>query len=95
MTYFDKSARNVLTSAGSSAIISKLSLMQRHIQKKSKDNRRHGMRQSVLEKLLDGKKKQQEKKLLTKPIAGDKINRLSLETTTKKNKKVVDKDKCF
>ena len=90
MTYFDKSARNVLTSAGSSAIISKLSLMQRHIQKKSKDNRRHGMRQSVLEKLLDGKKK-----LLTKPIAGDKINRLSLETTTKKNKKVVDKDKCF
>ncbi|RHV62685.1 MULTISPECIES: hypothetical protein, partial [Clostridia] len=57
MTYFDKSARNVLTSAGSSAIISKLSLMQRHIQKKSKDNRRHGMRQSVLEKLLDGKKK--------------------------------------
>ena len=35
------------------------------------------------------------KKLLTKPIAGDKINRLSLETTTKKNKKVVDKDKCF
>ena len=90
MTYFDKSARNVLTSAGSSAIISKLSLMQRHIQKKSKDNRRHGMRQSVLEKLLDGKKK-----LLTKPIAGDKINRLSFGTTTKKNKKVVDKDKCF
>ena len=35
------------------------------------------------------------KKLLTKPIAGDKINRLSLETTIKKNKKVVDKDKCF
>ena len=35
------------------------------------------------------------KKLLTKPIAGDKINRLSLETATKKNKKVVDKDKCF
>ena len=35
------------------------------------------------------------KKLLTKPIAGDKINRLSLETTTKKNEKVVDKDKCF
>ena len=90
MTYFGKTDRNVLTSAGSSAIISKLSLMRRHIQKKSKDNRRHGMRQSVLEKLLDGKKK-----LLTKPIAGDKINRLSLETATKKNKKVVDKDKCF
>ena len=35
------------------------------------------------------------KKLLTKPITGDKINRLSLETATKKNKKVVDKDKCF
>ena len=40
-------------------------------------------------------KKQQEKKLLTKLIAGDKINKLSLEMTTKKNKKVVDKDKCF
>ena len=52
MTYFDKSARNVLTSAGSSAIISK----SQHTEK-SKDNRRHGMRQSVLEKLLDGKKK--------------------------------------
>ena len=35
------------------------------------------------------------KKLLTKPIAGGRINRLSLETTTKKNEKVVDKDKCF
>ena len=40
-------------------------------------------------------KKTARKKLLTKSIAGDKINRLSLETTTKKNKKVVDKDKCF
>ena len=48
MTYFGKSAQNVLTSAGGGAIISKLSLMQRHIQKKSKDNRRHGMRQSLL-----------------------------------------------
>ena len=57
MTYFRKTGRNVLTSAVGSAIISKLSLMRRHIQKKSKDNRRHGMRQSVLEKLLDGKKK--------------------------------------
>ena len=57
MTYFRKSGQNVLTSAVCSAIISKLSLMRRHIQKKSKDNRRHGMRQSVLEKLLDGKKK--------------------------------------
>ena len=35
------------------------------------------------------------KKLLTKLIAGDKMNKLSLETATKKNKKVVDKDKCF
>mgnify|MGYP000650540061 CR=1 FL=1 len=70
--------KKLLTYGKTSAIISKLSLMRRHIQKKSKDNRRHGMRQSVLEKLLDGKKK-----LLTKPIAGDKINRLSLETTTK------------
>ena len=35
------------------------------------------------------------KKLLTKTIADDNINKLSLETTTKKNKKVVDKDKCF
>ena len=35
------------------------------------------------------------KKLLTKPIAGGKINRLLLETTTKKNKKFVEKDKCF
>ena len=35
------------------------------------------------------------KKLLTKPIAGGKLNRLLLETTTKKNKKVVDKAKCF
>ena len=91
MTYFDKTTRNVLTSAGGGAIISKLSLMRRHIQKKSKDERRHGMRQSALEKnFWMGRKK-----LLTKPIAGDKINRLSLETTTKKNKKVVDKDKCF
>ena len=57
MTYFDKTTQNVLTSASSGAIISKLSLMRRHIQKKSKDNRRHGMRQSALEKLLDGKKK--------------------------------------
>ena len=57
MTYFDKTAQNVLTSAGSSAIISKLSLMRRHIQKKNKDNRRHGMRQSALEKLLDDNKK--------------------------------------
>ena len=57
MTYFDKTTRNVLTSASSGAIISKLSLMRRHIQKKSKDNRRHGMRQSALEKLLDEKKK--------------------------------------
>ena len=86
MTYFDKSARNVLTSAGSSAIISKLSLMQRHIQKKSKDNRRHGMRQSVLEKLLEARKK-----LLTKMTACDNLIWLSLEIATKKNKKVVDK----
>ena len=57
MTYFDKTTQNVLTSASSGAIISKLSLMRRHIQKKSKDERRHGMRQSDLEKLLDGKKK--------------------------------------
>ena len=57
MTYFDKTTQNVLTSASNGAIISKLSLMRRHIQKKSKDNRRHGMRQSALEKLLDGKKK--------------------------------------
>lgn len=90
LSFFVKMRKKLLTYGKTSAIISKLSLMQRHIQKKSKDNRRHGMRQSVLEKLLDGKKK-----LLTKPIAGDKINRLSLETTTKKNKKVVDKDKCF
>ena len=57
MTYFGKTGRNVLTSSGSGAIISKLSLMRRHIQKKSKDERRHGMRQSLLKKLLDGKKK--------------------------------------
>ena len=57
MTYFRKSGRNVLTSAVCSAIISKLSLMRRHIQKKSTDEKRHGMRQSDLEKLLDGKKK--------------------------------------
>ena len=50
MTYFDKTTQNVLTSASSGAIISKLSLMRRHIQKKSKDERRHGMRQSALEK---------------------------------------------
>ena len=31
------------------------------------------------------------KKLLTKPIAGGRINRLSLETTTKKNKKLLTK----
>ena len=90
MTYFGKTGRNVLTSAGCGAIISKLSLMRRHRQKKSKDKRRHGMRRSALEKLLDARKK-----LLTKPIAGDKISRLSLETATKKNKKVVDKDECF
>ena len=35
------------------------------------------------------------KKLLTKLIAGDKLNKLSLETATKKNKKVVDKAKSF
>ena len=35
------------------------------------------------------------KKLLTKPIAGDKINRLSLETTTKKNKKLLTKTNAF
>ena len=91
MTYFDKTTQNVLTSASSGAIISKLSLMRRHIQKKSKDERRHGMRQSALEKTSGWK----EKKLLTKRIASDKINRLSLETATKKNKKVVDKAKCF
>ena len=39
-----------------------------------------------LKKLLDGKKK-----LLTRTTAGDNINKLSLETATKKNKKVVDK----
>ncbi len=49
-----------------------------------------GCDSQLLKKLLDGKKK-----LLTKPIAGDKINRLSLETATKKNKKVVDKAKRF
>ena len=37
----------------------------------------------------------QRKKLLTKQTAGDKIIELSLETATKKNKKVVDKDECF
>ena len=86
MSYFRKSEEKVLTSVGRSDIISKLSLMRRHRQKKSKDKRRHGMRRSALEKLLDARKK-----LLTNPIAGDKISRLSLETATKKNKKVVDK----
>ena len=56
MIYFGKTDRNVLTSVVDSDIISKLSLMRRCRQKKSKDNRRHGMRQSGLEKLLDGKK---------------------------------------
>ena len=90
LSFFVKMRKKLLTSGNTSAIISKLSLMRRRIQKKSKDNRRHGMRQSALEKLLDGRKK-----LLTKLTAGDKINKLSLETTTKKNKKVVDKAKCF
>ena len=56
MTYFDKNPRNMLTSAVGSDIISKLSLMRQYIQKKSTDEKRHGMRQSGLEKLLDGKK---------------------------------------
>ena len=86
MTYFGKTARNVLTSEGSGAIISKLSLMRRHIQKKSMDKKRHGMRQSGLEKLLD-----ERKKLLTKQMCCDNLIWLSLETTTKKNKKVVDR----
>ena len=86
MTYFDKNTRNMLTSAVGSAIISKLSLMRRHIQKKSTDEKRHGMRQSDLEKLLD-----ERKKLLTKQMCCDNLIWLSLETTTKKNKKVVDR----
>ena len=86
MTYFDKNPRNMLTSAVGSDIISKLSLMRQYIQKKSTDEKRHGMRQSGLEKLLDGKKK-----LLTKMDACDILIWLSPETTTKKNKKVVDK----
>ena len=90
MTYFGKTDRNVLTSVVDSDIISRLSLMRQYIQKKSKDNRRHGMRQSGLEKLLD-----ERKKLLTKKLCCDNLIWLSLETTTKKNKKVVDKDKCF
>ena len=90
MSYFNKTARNVLTSAGSSAIISKLSLMRRHMQKKSKENRRHGMRQSLLKNFW-----MERKKLLTKTAADDNINKLSLETATKKNKKVVDKAKRF
>ena len=90
MTYFGKSARNVLTSEGSGAIISKLSLMRRCRQKKSKDNRRHGMRQSLLKNFW-----MERKKLLTKKLCCDNLIWLSLETTTKKNKKVVDKDKCF
>ena len=79
-----------MTSAGSGAIISKLSLMRRHIQRKSKDSRRHGMRQSLLKNFW-----MQRKKLLTKQTAGDKIIKLSLETATKKNKKMLTKTNAF
>ena len=44
------------------------------------------MRQLILKKLLKARKK-----LLTKMTAYDNLIWLSLETTTKKNKKVVDK----
>ena len=44
------------------------------------------MRQPILKKLLEARKK-----LLTKMTACDNLIWLSLETATKKNKKVVDK----
>lgn len=44
------------------------------------------MRQPILKKLLEARKK-----LLTKMTACDNLIWLSLETETKKNKKVVDK----
>ena len=57
MTYFGKTDRNVLTSAVGSAIISKLSLMRRHRKKKSKDTGGMGLRQLILKKLLEVRKK--------------------------------------
>ena len=86
MTYFDKNTRNMLTSVVGSDIISKLSLIRQYIQKKSMDKNGMGCDSQVLKKLLEARKK-----LLTKMNACDILIWLSLETATKKNKKVVDK----
>ena len=68
LSFFVEMTKKELTSENTSAIISKLSLMRRHMQKKSKENRRHGMRQSLLKNFW-----MERKKLLTKRNAFDKI----------------------
>ena len=85
MTYFDKNTRNMLTSVVGSDIISRLSLIRQYIQKKSMDKNGMGCDSQVLENFWMAKK------LLTKMNACDILTWLSPETTTKKNKKVVDK----
>ena len=86
MSYFNKSCQKVLTSVGRGDIISKLSLMRRHRQKKSWMKNGMGCDSLNLKKLLDVRKK-----LLTKMAGCDNLIELSLETATQKNKKVVDK----